>query len=81
MAATGAGAKRPELCVFIKFLQSLSYDEMAQRVAALGFDGIESTVRAKGPVLPERVEEDFPRQFEAVQRAGMDLPTMTTDVV
>lgn len=74
-------AKRPELCVFIKFVQSLSYDEMAQRLAALGFDGIESTVRAKGHVEPERVKDDLPRQMEAVKKAGMDITIMTTDVV
>ncbi|QDT67891.1 Xylose isomerase-like TIM barrel [Planctomycetes bacterium MalM25] len=76
-----AEASLPDLCVFIKFVQSLSYDEMAQRLAAIGFDGIESTVRAKGHVLPERVKEDLPKQYEAVKRAGMDITIMTTDVV
>lgn len=75
------GSHRPDLCCFIKFVQSLSYDEMAQRLAEIGFDGIESTVRAKGHVLPERVKEDLPKQLEAVKRAGMDITIMTTDVV
>ncbi|MEM1213077.1 MAG: hypothetical protein AAGI68_12365, partial [Planctomycetota bacterium] len=74
-------ASRPTICAFIKFLQSLSYGEMAERVAEIGFDGIESTVRAKGHVLPERVEEDLPRQHEAAKRAGIDITIMTTDVV
>ncbi|TWT99462.1 Xylose isomerase-like TIM barrel [Botrimarina colliarenosi] len=72
---------RPEICAFIKFIQSLSYDEMAARVAEIGFDGIESTVRAKGHVLPERVKEDLPRQLEALRKHGLDLTIMTTDVV
>lgn len=80
-AAHHESGVRPELCVFIKFLQSLTYEEMAQRVAEIGFDGIESTVRAKGHVLPERVKEDLPKQLEAVKRAGMGITIMTTDVV
>ncbi|MEO1497056.1 MAG: TIM barrel protein [Planctomycetota bacterium] len=80
-AAPAAPAQRPEICAFIKFLQSLSYEEMADRVAEIGFDGIESTVRKKGHVLPERVQDDLPKQLEAVKRAGMDITIMTTDVV
>lgn len=80
-AAASQPTKRPEICAFIKFVQSLSYDEMSQRVAEIGFDGIESTVRRGGHVLPERVKEDLPKQLEAVKRAGMDITIMTTDVV
>lgn len=81
LAADSHAAERPDICAFIKFVQSLSYDEMADRIAEIGFDGIESTVRRKGHVLPERVKEDLPRQLEAVKRAGMDITIMTTDVV
>lgn len=80
-AASGPAQARPPVCAFIKFLQSLSYDEMARRVAEIGFDGIESTVRRKGHVLPERVKEDLPRQLEAVRKHGLDITIMTTDVV
>lgn len=73
--------QRRSICAFIKFLQSLSYDEMAHRVAEIGFDGIESTVRAGGHVLPERVEEDLPRQLEAVKNAGIEMTMITTDVL
>lgn len=69
------------ICAFIKFVQSLSYDEMAESIAAIGFDGVESTVRAGGHVEPERVEDDLPRQFDAVKRHGLDFTMMTTDVL
>lgn len=81
LAASATRPSRPPVCAFIKFLQSLSYDEMAKRVADIGFDGIESTVRAKGHVLPERVKEDLPRQLEAVKEQGLDITIMTTDVL
>ena len=80
LGATKASQQRP-ICAFIKFIQMLSYDEMARQVADMGFDGIESTVRKGGHVLPERVEEDLPRQLEAVRNAGIDITMITTDVL
>lgn len=71
----------PPICVFIKFIQSLSYNDMAAAVAEMGFDGVESTVRRKGHVLPERVEEDLPKQMEAVKKHGLDMTMITTDVL
>ncbi|HBO45812.1 MAG TPA: sugar phosphate isomerase/epimerase, partial [Planctomycetaceae bacterium] len=82
MALTAEPARpTPTFCAFIKFVQSLGYEEMAARIAELGFDGIESTVRRGGHVLPQRVEEDLPRQVEAVRKHGMDVTIMTTDVL
>lgn len=79
--AAGSSDARPPVCAFIKFVQALSYDDMASRIAEIGFDGVESTVRKGGHVEPERVEEDLPKQFEAVKRAGLDFTIMTTDVL
>lgn len=79
--ANDTAASGTEVCAFIKFVQSLSYDEMAQRIAEIGFEGIESTVRKGGHVLPEQVEENLPKQMEAVKKSGMDITIMTTDVL
>ena len=38
------------ICAFEKLLQDLSYDELADVIAELGFVGIEATVRNKGHV-------------------------------
>jgi sugar phosphate isomerase/epimerase len=70
----------PKICVFTKFLQDLSYDELAATVKELGFDGVEATVRNKGHVLPERVEEDLPKMVEALKRHGVEIVAMATDV-
>ncbi|MEM8864763.1 MAG: sugar phosphate isomerase/epimerase family protein [Planctomycetota bacterium] len=78
-AAAGTSSDK-HICAFIKYVQSLSYDDMAEAIAELGFDGIESTVRGRGHVLPERVEEDLPKQVEAVRREGIDVTLITTDV-
>lgn len=87
LAAGGGGVtiaadsppSRP-VCAFVKFLQSLSFDELASTVAGLGFDGIEATVRRGGQVSPERVEEDLPPLVEALRRQGSGITLMATDV-
>lgn len=80
-AAQAQEAKaQPKICFFTKFLQDLSYDELARTVRELGFDGVEATVRKKGHVLPERVEEDLPKMIEALKREGVEVLAMATDV-
>ncbi len=69
------------ICAFEKFLQDLSYDELADTIAELGFVGIEATVRNKGHVLPERVEEDLPKLVEALKQRDLEVTTMASDVL
>lgn len=89
LAAVSAGqvafaqerARKYQVCAFEKFLQPLSYDELADVIAELGFDGIEATVRKKGHVLPERVEEDLPKLVEALKKRDLVVTMMASDVV
>ena len=69
-----------KISIFSKHLHWLEYDEMARVAAEIGFDGVDLTVRPKGHVLPERVEEDLPAAMEAVQRAGMGIYMITTAI-
>ena len=80
-AAAEAAKSGFRICAFEKFLQDLSYDELADVIAELGFVGIEATVRRKGHVLPERVEEDLPKLVEALSKRGLEVTTMTSDVL
>jgi L-ribulose-5-phosphate 3-epimerase len=66
--------------IFSKHLQFLNYREMAEAAAEIGFDGVDLTVRPKGHVLPERVEDDLPKAVEAIQNAGLAPVMMTTAV-
>lgn len=66
--------------IFSKHLQFLSYQDMAEAAAEIGFDGVELTVRPKGHVLPERVENDLPKAVEAIKKAGFAPLMMTTAV-
>jgi len=69
-----------ERCVFNKPLQHLDYEAQAELVAAMGFDGIEGTVRRGGHVLPERVTEDLPRQMEALKKHKLSMTILTSDI-
>lgn len=71
---------RLKLHVFSKHLQFLNYKDMAEAAAEIGFDGVDLTVRPKGHVLPERVEDDLPKAVEAIKKAGLAALMMTTAV-
>ncbi len=79
--AAEAAKNEYRICVFEKYLQDLSYDELADVIAELGFVGIEATVRNKGHVLPERVEEDLPKLVETLKKRDLEVTTMATDVL
>jgi L-ribulose-5-phosphate 3-epimerase len=67
--------------IFSKNLQWLDYENMARVAAEIGFEGIDLTVRWNGHVKPDRVEEDLPRAVEAVRKAGLKVPMMTTPIL
>ncbi len=71
---------KPKICAFIKFLQSLSYERLAEEIAKLGFDGIEATVRKGGHVEPEQVEEQLPKLVAALAKHGLVISVMASDV-
>lgn len=72
--------ERLKVYIFSKHLQFLDYNELAQAAVDMGFDGVDLSVRPKGHVLPERVEEDLPKAVEAFRKAGFAPLLMTTAV-
>ncbi len=53
---------------------------MAEAAKEIGFDGIDLTVRPKGHVLPERVENDLPLAVEAMKKVGFSPLLMATAI-
>ena len=53
---------------------------MAETAAEIGFEGVALTVRPRGHVLPEEVEDKLPLAVEAVKQAGLQTPMMTTAI-
>lgn len=78
--ATSASEHRWKFCAFTKPLQFLSFDELAELMAELGFDGIEVAVRPEGHVLPERVEEDLPKLVESLKKRGLEITILTSGI-
>lgn len=80
IAAEGTSNEGNTICAFEKFLQDLSYDELADVLAELGFDGVEATVRNNGHVPPEHVEDELPKLQEALKQRGLEITIITTDI-
>jgi len=74
------GNRSWKFCAFEKPLQFLSFDELADLLAELGFDGVEVAVRPGGHVLPERVEEDLPKFVEALKKRGLEITILTSGI-
>lgn len=53
---------------------------MSDAAANLGFNGLDLTVRRKGHVLPENVEQDLPIAVEAMKSHGLQPKLMSTNV-
>ncbi|TWT46888.1 sugar phosphate isomerase/epimerase family protein [Botrimarina hoheduenensis] len=68
-------------CAFIKFVQQYSFDELSERIAAAGFDGVEATVRKEGYILPEEAPDRLPALVEALTKNGLELTVSTTDIL
>lgn len=75
------GTKKFKKIVFSKQLEWISdYDELMETIAEIGFEGIELTTRPGGHVLPERVEEDLPRMYEAAKKANIEITMIATRI-
>jgi sugar phosphate isomerase/epimerase len=80
-ATPSTAAPRNQFCVFIKYLQPLSYDELADSVAELGFDGIEATVRKDGYIEPAQAADELPKLAEVLRQRGLAITMLTTDLL
>jgi sugar phosphate isomerase/epimerase len=68
------------ISVFSKNLHWLGYEAMAEAVKAMGFDGIDLTVRPEGHVLPEKVVTDLPKAVEIIRKSGLKVHMITTAI-
>lgn len=79
-AANRKAFEKQPICVFTKPFNSLSFDELADRIAELGFDGIEAPIRKGGHVEPKHVEQQLPALVEALKKCDLEITLMTSDV-
>ncbi len=81
LAAEAGDMKLPNFHLFSKVLQFLVYPELADTAAALGFSGLDLTVRSGGHVDPENFERDLPDAISAINAAGLSCEMMATNIV
>ena len=74
-------AKPYEFCTFIKFIQDLSHEELAQTLKEIGFDGAEVTVRKGGYITPESAADELPKLAEVFKKHELKINILTTDIV
>ena len=71
--------KRP-VCAFTKCLQFLNFEQIAEVLARLEFDGADITVRPDGQIEPENVKAELPQAVKALEKSGVSIPMMVTAV-
>lgn len=71
--------KRP-ICAFTKCLQFLTFDEVGEVLAQLGFDGADMPVRPGGQVEPEEVKTGIPLAVKTLRKFGMEIPMIVTAI-
>lgn len=79
-SSDAASRKTNSICLFTKPFNSLSFDELANQVAKLGFDGIEAPIRPGGHIEPEQVDEQLPKLVEALEKRNLKISIMTSDI-
>jgi sugar phosphate isomerase/epimerase len=79
--ANAASTGTNPICAFIKFIQTLSYGELADAIAEMGFDGIEATVRNGGYIPPPKAAEELPKLVDALSKRNLKITMITTDVL
>ena len=81
LPALAQAAPRFKIIGFSKPFAHLNFDDTADLVAEVGWDGIECGVRSKaGHIAPERVEEDLPKMVEALKKRDKELVIVATEI-
>jgi len=79
-AQANEGAKSLSISAFSKHFQWVDQKEAIETMAAIGFDGVDLTVRRRGHVDPARVTDELPRWVEAIRGAGLEIPMITSGI-
>ncbi|WP_295719625.1 sugar phosphate isomerase/epimerase family protein [Mucilaginibacter sp.] len=79
-ATQSSATEKIKVSIFSKHLHWLNYTDMASLAAGMGFDGVDITVRPDGHVLPENVAVDLPKAVAAVEKAGLKVYSIVSNI-
>ena len=71
---------RQPICAFTKPFNSLTFDQLADRMAEIGFDGIEAPIRPGGHIEPEQVPDELPKLVEALAKRNLEVTVLTSNI-
>lgn len=80
-ASAAPADERFQFCAFTKFLQSLSFDELADAVVDCGFSGVEAPVRSNGHFTMAEAPEKLPQLVDKLGERGVKITILCTDVL
>jgi len=69
-----------KIAVFTKYLEKLSYDELAEMIAPLGVAGLEAPLRKGGHIEPEELEEKLPAFVAALAKQDLEITVMASSI-
>jgi len=69
-----------EVSIFSKHLQFLDCKTLGEKVAMMGFDGIDLTVRPGGHVEPATVKTDLPKAVAEIEKGGSKVIMIATTI-
>jgi L-ribulose-5-phosphate 3-epimerase len=78
-SASASALKNP-IILFSKHAQWLTPEELGPYLRAIGFDGVELSVRPGGHVRPEEAARQLPAAVKAITRAGLSVPNMVSGI-
>ncbi|QDT13838.1 sugar phosphate isomerase/epimerase family protein [Planctomycetes bacterium K23_9] len=73
-------SSKNKICVFTKPFNSLSFDELADKIAELGFDGIEAPIRKGGHIETQAIADELPKLVDALQKRNLEITLATSDI-
>ncbi|MHC4877460.1 MAG: sugar phosphate isomerase/epimerase family protein [Planctomycetota bacterium] len=79
-AAAEKNKRSNPICVFTKPFNSISFDELADRIAEMGFDGIEAPIRPGGHIEPEQVPDELPKLVDALRKRDLEITVLTSSI-
>ncbi len=69
-----------EIAVFTKFLEKLSFDELAEAIAPLGVAGLEAPLRKAGHIQPDEMVEKLPEFVAALAKRDLKVIIMASSI-
>ncbi len=80
LAPRAQAKSKLKVAVFSKHLQFVQGEELAKAAVALGFDGVDITLRKGGHIEPETVAKELPALVGILRKHGLEVPMVSTEI-